>query len=174
MNKAQLLQWWEHFRTVNGITMRAIQAIPADKIDAKPCSDMRTPKELITHMYNTMRIVADGIGKGEFQMTEEDDAKAAAGFHSLDEIKRFALDSWKSADKAIQSLPDEKVMGMVKTPWGHTFPGFVLVQIIYDEHLHHRGQLFAFLRQMGVEPPFLWDFENNAPEFRPAVPASQA
>jgi len=174
MNKAQLLQWWEHFRTVNDITMRAIQAIPADKIAARPCLQMRTPKELITHMYNTMRIVADGIGKGEFEMTEEDDVKAAAGFHSLDEIKRFTLDSWKSADRAIQSLPDEKVMGMVKTPWGHTFPGFVLVQIIYDEHLHHRGQLFAFLRQLGVQPPFLWDFENNAPEFRPAVPASQA
>ena len=173
MNKAQLLQWWEHFRTVNGITMRAIQAIPADKIDARPCLQMRTPKELITHMYNTMRIVADGIGKGEFQMSEEDDVKAAAGFHSLDEIKRFALDSWKSADKAIQSLPDEKVMGMVKTPWGHTFPGFVLVQIIYDEHLHHRGQLYAYLRQMGIEPPFIWDFEHNSPEFQPRAATAQ-
>jgi len=112
--------------------------------------------------------------RDEFEMTEEDDVKAAAGFHSLDEIKRFALDSWKSADKAVQSLPDEEGHGHGEDAVGPYLPRLRLVQIIYDEHLHHRGQLFAFLRQLGVEPPFLWDFENNAPEFRPAVPASQA
>jgi uncharacterized damage-inducible protein DinB len=166
MTKAYLEKFWDHFRTVNGITLRAVQAVPANKIDARPCQDMRTPKELVTHMYNTLRTIADGIGKGEFALGEEDDARIAAGIHSHDELLRFALDSWQAADRAVQALTDEKVAGLVKTPWGESFPGFVCVQIIYDEHLHHRGQLYAFLRQLGIEPPFLWDFEHNAPEFR--------
>jgi uncharacterized damage-inducible protein DinB len=173
MNKAMLESYWDHFRTVNGVTLRAIQAIPADKIDARPCKDMRSPKELITHMYNTMRIMTDGIGKGAFEYPEDSDAKVAAGLHSHDELVRFAKDSWASSDRAVHALSDEKIAGVVKTPWGHSFPGFVCVSIIYDEHLHHRGQLYAFLRQLGIEPPFLWDFENNAPDFQPRPAAAQ-
>jgi len=167
MNKAALDAYWDHFRTINGITMRAIAAIPKDKIDSRPCKDMRTPKELISHMYNSMRAIADGAVKGEIELTEELDAKAAAALKTHDDLARFASDSWKASDKAIQSLSDAQISGIVKTPWGVSFPGFVCANIIYDEHLHHRGQLYAYLRQMGVAPPMVWDFENNAPEFQP-------
>lgn len=174
MNKAQLAPMWDHFRTVNGITLRAIKAFPADKIDTKACKDMRTPKELVGHMYNSMRTVADGIAKGEVTWSEDDDKKAAAGIHSADELNRFAIDSWNATDRLVRGLTDEKLAGLVKTPWGESFPGFVLVQIMYDEHLHHRGQLYAFLRQVGVEPPMMWDFEHNAPEFQPRAAAQKA
>jgi len=174
MKKADLDQLWDHFRTVNGISLRAIKAIPAGKIDATACKDMRTPKEVIAHMYNAMRLIADGITKGEIVHSDDLDMKAAAGIHSHDELNRFALDSWNAADRAVRSLSDEKLAGLVKTPWGESFPGFVCVQIIYDEHLHHRGQLYAFLRQLGVEPATMWDFEHNAPEFQPRAAAAQA
>jgi uncharacterized damage-inducible protein DinB len=173
MKKDYLEKWWDHFRTVNGITLRAIKAFPADKIDAKPCKDMRTPKEVVAHMYNSMRTISDGIGKGEIQHSDEEDMKAAAGIHSHDELVRFALDSWNATDRAVRALTDEKLAGMVKTPWGHSYPGFVLVQIVYDEHLHHRGQLYAFLRQLGVEPPSMWDFDHNEPQFQPRAAAAQ-
>ena len=173
MNKAQLGRWWDHFRTVNGITLRGIKAIPKDKIESKPCKDMRTPKELIVHMYTSMPAIAEGITQGEITWSDEDDKKAAAGLTSLEDLLRYASDGWKATDRAVQSLTDEKITRMVKTPWGESFPGFVCVQIIYDEHLHHRGQLYAYLRQLGIEPPFMWDFEHNAPEFQPRAAAQQ-
>ena len=173
MNKAQLGQWWDHFTRVNGISLRAVQALPKDKIDSKPCKDMRTPKELIVHMYNGMRLTGDGITKGEITYGEDADTGAAAGIRSHDELLRFAADSWKATDASVRSLSDEKIMGIVKTPWGESFPGFVCVQILYDEHLHHRGQLYTYLRQFGIEPPFMWSFENNAPEFQPRAAAAQ-
>jgi uncharacterized damage-inducible protein DinB len=36
-----------------------------------------------------------------------------------------------------------------------------------DEFVHHRGQLTAFIRVCGGEPPFLWGYADNAAEFRP-------
>ncbi|HYQ95719.1 MAG TPA: DinB family protein [Candidatus Eisenbacteria bacterium] len=173
MNKVQLGQWWEHFRSVNGISLRAVQALPKDKVEAKPCKDMRTPKELVVHMYNGMRSIGDGITKGEIAYGDEADARTAAGIRSHDELVRFAVDSWKATDASVRSLSDERIMGIVKTPWGKSYPGFVCVQILYDEHLHHRGQLYAYLRQLGIEPPSMWSFEDNAPEFRPRVAATQ-
>jgi len=168
-NKAMMAGFWDHFRTVNGITMRCIEAIPADKIDANPCQDMRTAKELVTHMYAQMRYVAEGIPKGHTPYNGEQDKDAMAGIKNRDDLLRYAKESWKVADGVVKSLSDAQLQSVVKTEWGGmSFPGWVIVSIMYDEHLHHRGQLFTYLRQFGVEPPFLWDFENNAPEFRPA------
>ena len=167
MNKALIDGQWDHFRTINGITMRAIQAIPKDKVDTRPVKDMRTPKELVAHIYSAMRNIADGTAKGEITWSEEADKAEASKLKTHDDLVRYANESWKAADKSVRSLSDAQIASMVKTPWGQSFPGFVCVNILYDEHLHHRGQLYAFLRQMGVEPPFLWDFENNATEFQP-------
>ncbi len=170
MNKAALNAYWDHFRIINGITMRAIEAVPKDKIDSRPCKDMRTPKELISHMYNSMQEIAEGAVRGEIKMSDESDTAAVAKLKTHEDVVRFAKESWKAADKAIQSMSDAQLSSMVATPWGQSFPGFVCVNIIYDEHLHHRGQLYAYLRQMGVAPPFMWDFENSAPEFQPKQP----
>ena len=30
------------------------------------------------------------------------------------------------------------------------------IERIYDEHLHHRGQLCVYLRLLGVKPPYLY------------------
>ena len=64
MNKTMINGMWDHFRTVNGITLRAIEAIPKDKLDSRPCKDMRSPKELVGHMYALMRKIAEGVPKG--------------------------------------------------------------------------------------------------------------
>ena len=133
MNRSAVSAYWDHFRTINGITMRAM---------------------------------AEGTAKGDIEWSEEKDAAATAKLKSQDDLIRFASDSWKASNQAIQGLSDAQIAGMVKTPWGQSFPGFVCVNIIYDEHLHHRGQLYAYLRQLGAAPPMVWDFEHNAPEFQ--------
>ena len=42
-NRQSFLGWWEHFRQVNGITLRIVSAIPSDKIHTSPIAGMRTP-----------------------------------------------------------------------------------------------------------------------------------
>jgi uncharacterized damage-inducible protein DinB len=168
MNKAQMSAFWDHFRTVQGITVRAIEAIPADKVDARPCKDMRSPRELIVHMYNMMRYVADGAAKGNVgYIDSKDDPVTLETVKSHADLVRYARESWDAADRAVGSMGDAQLQAMVPTQWGMAFPGAVCITIIYDEHLHHRGQLYAYLRQLGVEPPFMWDFEHNAPQYRP-------
>jgi len=170
MNKAYVQTLWEELRMVNGITFRVIQAVPKDKIDVRPVRDMRTPRELVAHMYETMRGVAAGIVSGQVVTDENADKGNSLKTHA--EMLQFASECWKSADKSVKSITDAQATAMVKTPWGMDFPGWMCAQIIFDEHLHHRGQLYAYLRALGIEPPFMWDFENNAPEFQQKAPQS--
>jgi uncharacterized damage-inducible protein DinB len=168
MNKTMMAGFWDHFRTMHGVTVRCVEAIPKDKLDARPCKDMRTAKELVTHMYAQMRFVTDGVPKGHIAYTDANDPAEMATIKNHDDLVRYAKESWEIADRKVKSLTDAQLEAIVQTEWGGlSFPGWVCIHIVYDEHLHHRGQLYAFLRQLGVEPPFLWDFEHNAPEYRP-------
>jgi uncharacterized damage-inducible protein DinB len=165
MNLAYIRTLWEEMRHVTGITLRAIDAVPADKIDVRPIANMRTPKELVCHMAETMRSCAIGTTTGK--VVTDENAEKGHGINSRADLVRKMEDAWKAADAAVRSLTEDKATAAVDTPWNFSPPAWVIIQIIFDEHLHHRGQLYAFLRALDVEPPFLWDFENSAPEFRP-------
>ena len=165
MNLGYIRTLWEEMRLVNGITLRAIEAVPADQVDSRPIRDMRTPKELVAHMAETMRCCAVGTTQGK--IVQDDNAEKGGGLTTREDLVRAMRNAWKSADAAVQSLTEAQATATVETPWGFSPPAWVCVQIIFDEHIHHRGQLYAYLRALGVEPPFMWDFEKNAPEFQP-------
>ncbi|MGE5177191.1 MAG: DinB family protein [Hyphomicrobiales bacterium] len=167
MNLEYVRTLWEELRLVNGITRRLIEAIPADKIGSHPVKDMRTPTELIVHMAETMRGVADGAASGTIKDYEAGEKEIVAKVKSRDDLVRLMGDAWKHANKVVEGLKPEQMTNMVKTPWGMDFPGWVCIQIIFDEHVHHRGQLYAYLRALGVAPPNMWDFANNAADYKP-------
>lgn len=165
MNLPYIQMLWEDMRLVYGISMRVYQAIPKDKMDSHPIAGMRTPKELIAHMTCTLSAVATGTMKGQIESYEEAEKTFVA--KPYDDFMKWVAESWTVADEAVRSMTAEQAQGMVKNPWTTDFPAGVCIQIIFDEHLHHRGQLYAYLRIFGVEPPFMWDFDNSAPEFKP-------
>jgi uncharacterized damage-inducible protein DinB len=39
-----------------------------------------------------------------------------------------------------------------------TYPAWQYFNFAYDEHWHHRGQLYSYLRLLGKEPPMLYDY----------------
>lgn len=173
MNREQLSRMWDHLRKTHGIGVRLVQAIPADRIDAHPIPNMRTPKELVVHMYTTIfREMAEGVLRGEIRDTESTEKTVAAGIKTHADLVTFVTDSWKAADVAVKQITDAQLTQIVKTPWNFDAPGFVMFGAMKDEYLHHRGQLYAFVRALGAEPPMMWDFANNAEEYRPHEEAS--
>ncbi len=166
MNPQTLTRLWDHFRQGNGIAIRAIEAVPADKIDSNPIPKMRTVKQLAVHMYAMIwRECAEGALRGEIRQIDE---KAICDtIRTKDDLLRYCRECFDAATMAADAMTQEKLDAIVKTPWGVNFPGSVVFGTIHDEFLHHRGQLYAFVRALGAEPPVVWDFENNAPEYRP-------
>ena len=166
MNTKQLAMMWDHLRQTHGIGIRLIETLPADKIDSTPIPNMRTPKQLVVHMYMMVfREIAEGVLRGK--ITELDEKPTVAGIKTHAELVQFAKDQWTATDKAIAQITDTHLTNIVTTPWNFEAPGFVMLGIIQDEYLHHRGQLYAYLRALGQDVPMMWDFEHNAPEFQP-------
>jgi len=98
----------------HGILLRLLEQIPAEGLTSRPIAGMRTPVELVVHMYASARQMAESVRTGTLPAFDEAAAAAA-----------------------------------ITTP----------------------KQLLAFVRTFGLEPVMLWDFDHNAPEFRPEAAA---
>ena len=167
-----LSRMWDMMRQRHGIAMRALERLPEAALDSHPIRLMRTPKELVVHWYGmAMKNMTEGALRGSIE--ELDEQAAVAAIKTKADLIRYAHECWTAADRAFHQLTEEKVNGIVETPWGNTLRGSYCLGAANDESIHHRGQFFAFLRVLGEEPPDMWDFKNNAPEYQPRVRAPQ-
>jgi uncharacterized damage-inducible protein DinB len=165
MNKQNHLVMWDQMRLRHGILLRLLDQIPADKFTIHPIPGMRTPIELVVHMYTSMEAFADSVLTG--LVGKFDEKLTAASIKTKDQLIAWVKKTWTIADKKAHDVTEAQLAAKVKTQWGQSFTGFAMFGILYDEYLHHRGQLFAFVRMFGIEPLSLWDYEHNAMEFKP-------
>ncbi|MBT8337581.1 MAG: DinB family protein [Gemmatimonadetes bacterium] len=168
MNRQWLDGMWDHMRQKYGIYLRVLDAIPADQFHQNPIADMRTPAQLVVHTSGSiLRDIAEGVASGTIGADEGGEDTVASGLTTKDDVIAFARDCWARADAAIAKVGDEQLSGGVENPWGMQLNGTFAMVILNEELLHHRGQLFAYVRACGAEPPFLWGFGDNPEGFRP-------
>lgn len=167
MDKQTLDQAWDQIRQKYGIYLRLVEAIPEDRYQSHPVPGMRTAAELVVHISGSIiRDVAQGVAKGKITADESSEANVAAGLGTKAAVIACAKKCWGLANAAVATIGNAQLNAMVPTPWNMTFPGWVGFNILNDEFLHDRGQLYTYARLCGAEPPFMWGFAENAPEFR--------
>src|SRR5438552_5322376 len=66
MNKQELLARRDYFNSVHGVTVRAIGAFTDEELDFRPRPTMRTPRELIFHIYAQEQLLAEAAQQGRF------------------------------------------------------------------------------------------------------------
>jgi uncharacterized damage-inducible protein DinB len=164
MNASSIQKSWDYFRQCVGIGLRAVAALPEGSLDAHPVANMRTPKELVVHLFTMVREFPIAVKEGAVR--DHDEVKSTAGIGGKAALLAWCTKAWEDGDAAVATLTDAQIGAMVKTPWGD-HPGFVMMQILNDEFWHHRGQLYAYLRALGVEPAMLYDYEHNEAAFQP-------
>jgi uncharacterized damage-inducible protein DinB len=159
---------WDQVRQRYGVFLRVAEIIPEAQLQTHPIPGMRTPAELIAHVSSgVVRSIMQGIAVGTVK--GEDETVIAKGFKSGKDVLSFARKCWQDADSAARRVTEEQLGSMVSA-WGSSMPASALVHILSDEVVHHRGQLYAYARILGAEPPFVWSHTDNAVEFAPRGP----
>ena len=165
MNKQQLLARRDYFNLVHGVTLRAISALGDDDLDFRPCPGVRTPRELIFHIYAQERALAEAAQQGQFTLEQAsasnpDDPSASAALQALvrvADVSAYARTCHDAAEAIVRSMSDDEIARPVDSPMG-ALPAWQFFLFAYDEHWHHRGQLYVYLRLLGKEPPGLYDY----------------
>lgn len=168
MNRQTHLALWDTMRMRHGIVLRLLEQLPAEGLASRPIAGMRTPVELVVHIYASARQMAESVRTGN--LPEFDEKAAVEAIRTPKQLLAFVKDAWAATDRDARAATDVQLGATVKTPWG-AYPGSAMFGFLHDEFLHHRGQLYAFVRTFGIEPVMVWDFEHNAPEFQPGEPA---
>ena len=165
MNKQILLAQREYFSLVHGVTLRAIGTFSDEELEFRPRPDMRTPRELIFHIYSQEKILAEAAQQGRFTLEAADRSNpeseaGAVGLKALvtvSDARTYAEACHQTAERTFRAMSEEDLTRPVESPFG-TYPAWRYFAFAYDEHWHHRGQLYTYLRLLGKEPPMLYDY----------------
>src|SRR5215467_13042826 len=124
MDKQTLLQKWGYFDMVHGVTLKAIAQVSDAQLDFRPVPEVKSVKELLSHIFGTERVMAESLLTGELTK-EAADAGEAEGknIKTTAEMIAWARDCHQKATAAIQKATDEQLAGNVNAFYG-SFPGW--------------------------------------------------
>lgn len=165
MNKEALLGQRFYFNMVHGVTLRLIGTFSEADLDFRPKEGVRSVRGLIMHIYTMERTLAENIRSGKLT-AEADNPETEAGkavlaeLQTVADLQAYARRYHQALDDTLAAMSEEEVQGVVEAPYG-SFPAWQFFQFAYDEHWHHRGQLYTYARLLGKEPPMLYDYENS-------------
>lgn len=132
------------------ITRETIAAMVDGDMQYKPTEQQMCFGQQALHLISCQHTLRDGLQGKEWQWER--------GFvlekYATREAILAEFDAMHEADLAyFGSLENEQFDRMVNTPWGAQEH---MVQLMYSflaHEAHHRGQLVAFLRLKGMQPP---------------------
>ncbi|SRR5258708_36922464 len=155
----------KYFNMVHSITVRAIDAFTDRDLDFRPKPDMRTPRELVFHVYSQEKILAEAAQQGRFaaesasRSSPEEQAGAAElqALVTVNDLRTYAHTCHQTAQNIFSLMSESQLNHPVESPLG-TYPAWRYFAFAYDEHWHHRGQIYTYLRLLGKQPPMLYDY----------------
>ncbi len=153
----ELLKYWQEHRR---LTRRVLEAVPEDKFETYSIGGMRTPSGLALELLAMGATGLKGLLTNEWKsFGETENDHPGANPHSKDNI----LIRWDAATEEINALWPRLTPQRFRETVNifNAYEGTVLSSFYYfvDNEIHHRAQIYVYLRSLGIEPPPFWDRE---------------
>jgi uncharacterized damage-inducible protein DinB len=145
------------------MTSAVIAAIPAERAEYRPHPDSRSAFDLAWHIVSAevkyLDAIASGVFPHDLKPTPDDVRKPS-------DILDWYTERFDPAVKRLETTSGDELLRTVDFYGLRTFPAIVLLQLILNHTIHHRGQLSTYLRPMGVKVPSLYGPSYDAGGFR--------
>jgi uncharacterized damage-inducible protein DinB len=143
----RLMRQWER---IHAHTAMVMKAAPDDKLEWKPVETVMSLGELLRHLVSAEHFLVTLSLTGQ-------------GQRPVDDLKRYDVAGLVEAfDQQHQRLTTQ-VAALNSDQWKETidFKGrdmsrLTLLWGLTEHEVHHRGQLFTYLRLLGIEPPTIF------------------
>jgi uncharacterized damage-inducible protein DinB len=150
MNNAQLDQFIKSWNRIHNQTARVMGAAPDDKLDWRPAEGMFALRELICHFPQAELLIVRSALAGSAQKSELD----LSGLNVSQIVETFNHQHDRLAEE-VSRLSADQLKEEVDF-FGRKMPRLALLIGMTEHEIHHRGQLFVYLRLLGVKPPSLY------------------
>ena len=131
---------------------RLMKSAPDDKYDWKPADTAMPLGELMNHLYIAEKLFVDSAITGGFAKENLPQA-----INNTEELIAAYNKSHEEGVARIATLTPEQMTEMV-APFGpeKAMPRAFLLNVMLEHEIHHRGQLYTYLRMLGCECPALF------------------
>ena len=114
----------EYSNMVHSVTLRAIGAFTDRDLDFRPKAEMRTPRELIFHVYSQEKILAEAIQQGRFtaeaasRSSPEEQAVAAElqALVTVDDLRAYAQACHQTAQSIFSMMSENQLNHPIESP----------------------------------------------------------
>jgi uncharacterized damage-inducible protein DinB len=146
----KLLKHWQGHRA---LTRRVIEKFPERDFAGFSIAGMRTPAQLTAELLS--------IGGPALKAIIERDSQpySESGLNLL--TKEDYLEKWDAETELIndywQQLTVDDFSKTFNLFGQYEFPIIENIFYFIDNEIHHRGQMYVYLRALNIEPPFFWE-----------------
>jgi len=150
------------FDEAHAITCKVVRQVPEAHRDFRPMRDMMGAFDLIFHMFSQERAMLVGATRGELRFAEfatvEHDKE---NLKTIEDLARYGEKVHAQTRNWLSAASEDDFRKPTKTFLGPSTPERLLNSALVHM-FHHRGQLYVYLRLMGIEPVFVWTGESMA------------
>ena len=147
----ELANYYQNWQRIHQQTLRLLETVPDGQYDWKTCESAMTLGELANHLWQAEVGLAYAAVHGNFPTQRAE---------SCDNTEALVAASQKAHTDAmalVDTLTAEQLSETV-TPFGPTrsLPRIVVLNALHEHEIHHRGQLYTYLRMLDVTVPPLF------------------
>jgi uncharacterized damage-inducible protein DinB len=133
------------------LTMRVVEAVPADKADYRPDPNATSAFDLCWHMASAEYSFLGGAAAGDFGAPPK-----VEKVKTMPEVVSFYKDSFAKNLAALKSMTGEQAAKILDFHGMFQMPAVSFISFTLRHELHHRGQLTVYLRPMGGKVPAVY------------------
>lgn len=136
-----IASWRSHRNVLHGLLDRA----STDSLGLKPWEKAMSLSELALHIVGSMDMFVRLVKNGAYTPGEKTQPVATA-----DELRARVATRTEESEANLRSLSPEQLDATLDF-FGAKLTGRQLLRRAIDHEIHHKGQLFIYLRMAGVE-----------------------
>ena len=145
-------------------TRRVIRAVPVEKDTFQPHPVARTAIELAWHLSSSDIWFLDGFLNSKFEM--EDDSMPGDLSDTLDVLALYE-EQFEEKFPKVSKLSQEFWATPLTFFEIYHYPAVLYLQFMLNHAIHHRGQLSAYIREMGGKVPSIYGGSFDEPMLPP-------
>ncbi|MGO4106978.1 DinB family protein [Paenibacillus sp. YAF4_2] len=140
-NINEFIAGWKSHRNV---LHDMLAEVTTEQLSFKPWEKGMTVAELVLHITGAMDMFAKTVQHGVYTPGSKQ------SFASAEELRAGVAAATEQTEAILRTLTPEQLAQSIDF-FGNPVPGFALLQNAKDHEIHHKGQLFTYLRLAGIE-----------------------
>jgi uncharacterized damage-inducible protein DinB len=133
--------WLSHRKVLHEM----LADVTTEQLQLKPWEQAMSVSGLVLHITGAMGMFANTVKNGVF--TQPVPPKP---FATIEELRANIAADTEQTEAVLRAITPEQLENAIDF-FGHSMTGGMLLQQAKDHEIHHKGQLFIYLRMAGIE-----------------------